>query len=504
MKQLQSDWRKLTSAWLTTANEATTGEQRLQELVGQNQQLQEKLQQYHNIIDQCLLLSNEEKVVGASQHRERNQEPSSFIGPAALAWEEIERKDIEAEDIKQRLARSLPFIEQTTVKIGLLKDELVELDKQRVQLSTQLEGKGELLAEKQARLLLWTQGKEVAALLGLVRKQLEEQRLSVNTCEKQYELSLQGFHEQSKQHGIAEQALVTGKKQCQEQLLLWDQALASSVFKDEAEVSEAWMESDQIAQQAAQIEQHLNLQRELTVTIRDLQSKLGEERIDEVMWQQKQAEVAQVKEGADLAVRQVARLERDLEDIKHRHTRWQQLEQQKSKLEQKLNLLIKLQSALRGNAFVEYIAEEQLMNVSRSASERLKFLTNQRYALESDSGGGFVIRDDANGGVKRPVGTLSGGETFLTSLALALALSAQIQLRGQYPLQFFFLDEGFGTLDPELLDTVITSLEHLHHEHLAVGVISHVAELRSRLPRKLIVVPAESGGDGSKIVLEKL
>ncbi|MFP3821926.1 SbcC/MukB-like Walker B domain-containing protein, partial [Bacillus sp. SIMBA_008] len=87
-----------------------------------------------------------------------------------------------------------------------------------------------------------------------------------------------------------------------------------------------------------------------------------------------------------------------------------------------------------------------------------------------------VMRDDANGGVKRPVSSLSGGETFLTSLSLALALSAQIQLRGQYPLQFFFLDEGFGTLDQGLLDTVVTALEKLQSDNLSVGVISHVQE----------------------------
>lgn len=105
-----------------------------------------------------------------------------------------------------------------------------------------------------------------------------------------------------------------------------------------------------------------------------------------------------------------------------------------------------------------------------------------------------MIRDDGNGG--RPPSGLDSvrGETFLTSLSLALALSAQIQLRGQYPLQFFFLDEGFGTLDPDLLDTVITSLEKLHNDQLSVGIISHVPELRARLPRKLIVVPAEQGG----------
>jgi exonuclease SbcC len=121
-----------------------------------------------------------------------------------------------------------------------------------------------------------------------------------------------------------------------------------------------------------------------------------------------------------------------------------------------------------------------------------------------DSSGGFVIRDDANGGVRRPVSTLSGGETFLTSLALALALSAQIQLSGQYPLEFFFLDEGFGTLDPELLETVVEALEKLHIDSLTVGIISHVPELKSRLPRKLIVESAEPGGRGSRVYMEGL
>jgi exonuclease SbcC len=144
------------------------------------------------------------------------------------------------------------------------------------------------------------------------------------------------------------------------------------------------------------------------------------------------------------------------------------------------------------------------MQVCRDASQRLGVLTRQRYALEVDSGGGFLIRDDANGGVKRPVSTLSGGETFLASLALALSLSAQIQLSGEYPLEFFFLDEGFGTLDHDLLDTVVTALENLHTDHLSVGVISHVPELRARLARRLVVEPAEASGRGSRLYLETL
>ena len=107
------------------------------------------------------------------------------------------------------------------------------------------------------------------------------------------------------------------------------------------------------------------------------------------------------------------------------------------------------------------------------------------------------------GGYRRPVSSLSGGETFLTSLALALALSTQIQLRGESPLEFFFLDEGFGTLDTNLLEVVMDALERLRMQNMTIGIISHVPELKNRLARRLIVTAAEPGGVGSKIKLER-
>ncbi|MBJ3843718.1 SMC family ATPase, partial [Salmonella enterica subsp. enterica serovar Kentucky] len=190
--------------------------------------------------------------------------------------------------------------------------------------------------------------------------------------------------------------------------------------------------------------------------------------------------------------------------IRENHKRFKELETSLAEWQTYIDRLDKLQAVFKGNSFVEYLAEEQLESVTRDASARLGELTRQRYAIEVDSEGGFVMRDDANGGVKRPVTSLSGGETFLTSLALALALSAQIQLRGEYPLQFFFLDEGFGTLDQDLLDTVVTALEKLQSDNLSVGVISHVQELRARLPKKLIVHPAEPSGKGTAVSLEMI
>jgi|SRR3712207_3801281 len=136
------------------------------------------------------------------------------------------------------------------------------------------------------------------------------------------------------------------------------------------------------------------------------------------------------------------------------------------------------------------------------ASKRLRDITANRYSLEIDGQGNFTIRDDTSGGAIRDCSTLSGGETFLTSLALALSLSSQIQLKGSAPLEFFFLDEGFGTLDPRILDDVMNSLEKLHSDRMAVGIISHVEELKNRVPMKLIVTPRQAGEGGTKVSIE--
>ncbi|AFM39293.1 ATPase involved in DNA repair [Desulfosporosinus acidiphilus SJ4] len=191
-----------------------------------------------------------------------------------------------------------------------------------------------------------------------------------------------------------------------------------------------------------------------------------------------------------------------LNKLKEEHEEWVRLEDERQTLGHRMGLLKTLQTVFKGNGFVEFLAQEQLANVCCDASERLKQLTNQRYALEIDTEGGFIMRDDANGGVRRPVNSLSGGETFLTALALALALSTQIQLRGESPLEFFFLDEGFGTLDTHLLETVMNTLEKLRFQNIAIGIISHVPELRNRLARRLIVTPAEAGGVGSRVKME--
>lgn len=171
-------------------------------------------------------------------------------------------------------------------------------------------------------------------------------------------------------------------------------------------------------------------------------------------------------------------------------------------IDKKLGMLKELRSVVGARKFVEFMATKQLEYVTIEATQRLADITNGAYCLEVNEEGAFRIRDNKNGGVLRNVKTLSGGETFVVSLSLALALSAQIQLKGVAPLELFFLDEGFGTLDDDLLEIVMDSLEKIHHDRLKVGIISHVEQLKQRIPVKLMVTPAKAGEGGSKTRIE--
>ena len=135
---------------------------------------------------------------------------------------------------------------------------------------------------------------------------------------------------------------------------------------------------------------------------------------------------------------------------------------------------------------MEFITNEYLYDISRLASTTLLNLEDGRYFLTYKDNN-FYVGDNFDCGNLRGVNTLSGGETFLVSLSLALALSQTICAKSLKNIEFFFLDEGFGTLDNSLVDTVMTALEKLKGSDFTIGVISHVEELKHRIENKITV-----------------
>jgi exonuclease SbcC len=163
------------------------------------------------------------------------------------------------------------------------------------------------------------------------------------------------------------------------------------------------------------------------------------------------------------------------------------------------DILNVLARELRADRFIEFLIQETLDLLATRASDELRRISDGRYSLAS-ADGQFGVIDHLNADEQRSVKTLSGGETFLASLALALALSQHVtDLAGEglgARLEAVFIDEGFGALDPETLEEVIDALERLRDAQLIVGVISHVPEVAARIGEGL-----EVRRDGSRSVI---
>ena len=148
-----------------------------------------------------------------------------------------------------------------------------------------------------------------------------------------------------------------------------------------------------------------------------------------------------------------------------------------------------LADLLRSNKFPRWLAAAALDTLVIDASAALLELSGGQFDLTHQNGE-FMVIDHADADSTRSVRTLSGGETFQASLALALALAEQMSAlaaEGAAQLDSIFLDEGFGTLDPDSLETVADTLETLAHGDRMVGVITHVAALADRAPVRFAV-----------------
>ncbi|MGL4973254.1 MAG: SbcC/MukB-like Walker B domain-containing protein, partial [Culicoidibacterales bacterium] len=148
--------------------------------------------------------------------------------------------------------------------------------------------------------------------------------------------------------------------------------------------------------------------------------------------------------------------------------------------------------------------------IIRRANVKLTEMTSGQYELKrrveaennrGQSGLDLDVVDHYNGSI-RSVKTLSGGETFKASLALALGLADEVQASaGGIQLDTMFIDEGFGSLDDESLRQAIQTLAKLSETNRLIGIISHVGELKTKIDKQIVITKAKSGGSIAKITV---
>ncbi|MCS7019714.1 MAG: SMC family ATPase [Cytophagales bacterium] len=264
---------------------------------------------------------------------------------------------------------------------------------------------------------------------------------------------------------------------------------------------------DALAELSQQIEQWEKTALSLQTLLDEAQKKIaGKAKPDLNATEQQAADAAKALREYQTKMGKVSS---NIERLQNAQQQMDSLQQQISEQElaiQPLEQLFDLangdnQDKLRLHHFVLRFYFEEVLT---KANLRLEQLSSRRYTLLNDEtvgrgkDGMRLIVFDQHTGTTRPVENLSGGETFFTSLALALGLSDVITAQsGGIALESMFIDEGFGTLDSETLDLAIRTLAELEGSQRLVGIISHVNELKERIPAKIEVI---KGQKGSKIV----
>ncbi|WP_445984188.1 exonuclease subunit SbcC [Bacillus velezensis] len=497
------EWKQMKQDMLSVKEKVTRLISAHQQTVKQAEQLAERIR-YEEKEAGRLRHSLEELESLSESRLNQYNEVCGDIPPNRIdAWQaSIDEKDRQAEECEKRIETSIAFLKEHEEEKERLQEMKHRLERERLELHYASERLQQVIDGYEQELGTAAEETSISAKLEAVRQELQllkSKEQSLFDALKQAQQSLNDAKGRESGSLMSLRDAETSLEKAQND---WRVRSKDTGFADPNQVKKSLLPQGRAEEMKKEIDEFLDTSKQLSANISRVTDKLAERRISEEEWTASVSLLKQAEAESGAAMEEKGAQAKAFAVMQKQHKRFKEIEAELKSWQTQIDRLDKLQSVCKGNTFVEFLAEEQLESVARDASARLGALTRQRYAILVDSEGGFVMRDDANGGVKRPVSSLSGGETFLTSLSLALALSAQIQLRGQYPLQFFFLDEGFGTLDQGLLDTVVTALEKLQSDNLSVGVISHVQELRARLPKKLIVHPSEPGGKGTRVTLE--
>lgn len=229
-------------------------------------------------------------------------------------------------------------------------------------------------------------------------------------------------------------------------------------------------------------------------SISELKEKLKDFSFDENLFLEsenqfktKESELAEANKLAIQIAAEITRLEQEFK-------KKEDLLKEQEALSKRAENLKTMYNLFKGAGFVQYVSSIYLRQLCDHANVRFHRMTRNQLSLQLNDNNDFEIVDFLNEGRSRSVKTLSGGQAFQVSLSLALALAESVQSNAKAEKNFFFIDEGFGTQDVESVNIVFETLMSLQKENRIVGIISHVEELKERMPISLSIVKDEEKG----------
>lgn len=415
----------------------------------------------------------------------------------------LKKAEQERQVQEKQLKEKRQLVESVLPKKEQLSKEIISLEKERASLLSGIENCKKIIAQ-QREIFPKTFAVDMDFDTAITKLQEKQQAIVTHfkNAQTAYQTENENLQNKKKELSSCESAENSAHKHYEQASQIYDSQKQSLGFSVTEQPEQYYLEEEQLTQLEEYITTYRNETRRIEERIRFLEEKLGNQEVKESEWTSQKEELSNTKQQIKDLESSILLLEHQIEVMSKDLDKKKELEQQWEQEKHKKDMIKELEQLFKGNAFIEYVAQSKLSYIAREASVILSKISGGNYALEINESAEFIIRDNKNGGAVRPSDTLSGGEMFITSLSLALALSSSIQLNGAAPLEFFFLDEGFGSLDDDLLDMVMNSLERLQSRKRSIGIISHVEAIQARVPVKLLVTPSDLSQKGSQIALE--
>ena len=475
----QQRWQQQQQARQLAEQQLGYSQQQQQETAQQYQQLITQRQQFTKTLTQEL-----------AQHQLTLPEPQT-----QQAWLEARQNEW------RRWQKSEQVLTDTATRLAACDTALNALNEELAQLAQQQQRAETLMQSQQQQLTTLRQQRH--HLLGdsaivEVRQQWQQRLTQAESAmraqQQRWQQSQDRMNNLTGQHNSLVQQLAATQKRDDDQLVQFNQALAESHFSNE-EAFRAALLDEQEALALRERCQQLETQRQqaATLALRAAQSlaQHEQERPEDLTGTLAELETALEAQQQRLHdnVRQQGQLRQQLESDSAQRQQQQSLLQQIEENAQQvedwgyLNQLIGSSSGDKFRRFAQGLTLDHLVWLANQQLDRL----HGRYLLQRKSSDTLELQvmDTWQADAQRDTRTLSGGESFLVSLALALALSDLVSHKTR--IESLFLDEGFGTLDADTLDTALDALDALNASGKTIGVISHVEAMKERIPVQIKV-----------------
>lgn len=284
------------------------------------------------------------------------------------------------------------------------------------------------------------------------------------------------------------------EKEISDNKILIENSLSEQEFSTLEEILQILAQEINVQETRNQIQQ-FRIQFEIVKNdILNLETKLKDFSFDEEQFAETENQFKAFENDLKIVNDSVVKIATEIERLEREFNKKEDLLKDLSQLQKRAENLKIMTNLFKGAGFVQYVSSIYLRQLCDHANVRFHRMTRNQLSLQLNENSDFEIIDYLNEGRSRSVKTLSGGQAFQVSLSLALALAESVQTNAQSEKNFFFIDEGFGTQDLESVNIVFETLMNLQKENRIVGIISHVEELKEKIPVSLNITKDEERG----------